>query len=309
MKPELLYIESARYTPESLQLLEEHFTVRHVVHYEDLATALKNAEILVSSLQFQYSTGLLRSAQRLRFVVSNTTGINHIQLAPGIDVKLIYLEDRSEIDSITTTAELALTLILSLIRNLRTNHELVKAGNWDRYVAPGESWRGMKVGIIGLGRLGRKVADFCTLLGMQVQYYDPYVQIKTPVKIDALENLLSTSDIISVHAILNNETWGMLDYRLLSKAKRGCVLVNTARGELIVESDLVRCLEEGIFVGAGLDVLSEEQEHGFLTNNMIARYALNHSNVIITPHIGGACPSSRKFTENLVIERLLRFYR
>ena len=303
MKPKLLYTVSARYSDKSLNELSKYYKLSYINNINELKKELPYAHALITSLENEYSSNLFKNATNLKYIISNTTGINHINLFKGTDIELIYLKDSSVLSELRITAELAITLMFALIRNLRKNIDSVNAGEWDRYNSPGSSFSGKKLGIIGMGRLGGQVADFCKYFGMNVSYFDPYIGTRKYTKIESLNELVSDSDIISVHCRLTKETRNMLNFKVFSKFKKGSIIVNTSRGEVINESDLIKALEEGIISGAGLDVLSFEQNNQ--GTSPILDYSRNNNNVIITPHIGGACVEAREFTEKIVIDDLL----
>ena len=308
MKPDLIYTKSCWYTSASLKRLERHFNIHMVTSKAELVDKLPLAQVLVASLEYDYPVEQFRMAHKLKFIITNTTGINHIHIPEGSDMKLIYLEDRSLIQNITTTAELALTLILSALRNLGENLRSVQNGIWNRYRSPGQSWEGKNVGIVGLGRLGRLVASYCQKLGMNITYYDPYVSDTDYKKVETLVDIVTQADIVSIHATLTPETTGMFDYSIFSHFKNGAILINTARGEVINEADLIQALDEGIISSVGLDVICDEQAESLFDSSPILKYSMEHPNVLITPHIGGACEESRRVTEQIVIEDLLRHY-
>ena len=309
MQPIILYSKNANYSDVSLSRLKKYFKVISYDSDEDISSKIKSAEVLITSIDSFYSQSLLKNATRLRYVVSNTTGINHIELPDKKNIQLIYLNEADEINDIKITAELSIGLIFCLLRNLRVNVESVLSEKWERYLAPGSSFFGKKIGIIGLGRLGSMVADYCSHMGGRIFFFDPYIDNSHGyIKKNTLEEIFSECEIVSVHVKLTTETKGLINYKVLSKSNKGMLLVNTSRGEIIVEDDLIKAMENKIISGAALDVLKGEQDDKFTHNNALLEYHKQNSSLIITPHIGGACKDARIKTENIVINKIFNKY-
>lgn len=176
----------------------------------------------------------------------------------------------------------ALALALALIRNVVAYHRDIQAGRW-HYLSSGPLRRAreMTLGIIGLGRIGKRMAHVSRDVFKRVAAYDPYlIDGDFPQYVERaadLAGLLAASDVVSIHAPLTAETRGMIDAAALSRSKRGSYLVNTARGAIVEIADLLGALDSGILAGAGLDVLPAEPISP--TDRL-----LGHPNVILTPH-------------------------
>ena len=169
----------------------------------------------------------------------------------------------------------------------------------------------MRLGIVGLGRLGRMVARFGQAFEMEVRYFDP----KNPTaevnvgRADSLLDLVSWADVVSLHAPATPETCHLIDRRVLETFRRGSWFINTARGELVDEVALVDLLERGHIAGAAMDVLDGEYGPSFdVASHPLVRYARQHDNLILTPHIGGSTRDAWGETERRVIERAITFF-
>jgi len=175
----------------------------------------------------------------------------------------------------------ALSMALSLIRHLPFYDRDVKAGNW-HYESAGPVRRcsDMTLGIVGLGRIGKRMAHISRNLFKRVIACDPYIidgDFPAYVERASLEGVFEQSDVVSLHTLLNNETRGMIDGRLLGRMKSGSYLVNTSRGAVISEADLVAAVRAGRFDGLGIDVMPNEPVPA---DHPLAR----HPRVILTPH-------------------------
>lgn len=191
---------------------------------------------------------------------------------------------------ITDVADHALSLILSLVRKIPWIHKSTKDGEWDwRKFQPITRLKGKTAGIIGFGRIGRKVAQRLKGFEVELTAYDPYVSPKIfrehKVKRVDLETLLKNSDIITIHVALTRETRHMIGEDELKKMRRDALLINVSRGGVVDEKALYTALKEGWISGAGLDVLEREP---LTRDNLLPSL----SNVIITPHIAWYSTSS-----------------
>ncbi len=179
-------------------------------------------------------------------------------------------------------AEHTLGLLLALTRNIVRHHQDVLDGDWSR--RPMVPLRGRTLGLIGLGRIGRSVAVRAQAFRLRViahdQFADPEFVQRLGIELVDLPTLFSQSDYVSLHAPLNETTRGLINSQTLGQMKRGSFLVNTARGGLVVEKDLLAALESGHLAGAGLDVF--EQEPTPTTNPL-----LKHPSLIASPHLAG----------------------
>ena len=160
----------------------------------------------------------------------------------------------------------------------------------------------LRLGLVGYGRLGRKVALIAKALGMDVAYFDPGKLGSTP----DIVSLARRSDILSLHAVANEETRGLVSREVLEALPRGSAVVNTARGELLDTEALIELLESGHLRCAALDVIDGEYDPYFTNlfgESRIAKYARQHDNLILTPHIGGSTLDAWAETERKVIEK------
>ena len=305
----ILIAESDGFSPLASQRLRER---AHVIEGNldraGLLAAAAEADVLWVRLRNQIDEEILNAAPRLRVIVTNTTGLNHIDVEGARRRGISVLSLRGEADFLRTvraTAELTLGLILALVRRLPAAAAHVNAGGWDRYGFKGHDLYEKTAGIVGLGRLGRIVATYLQALGMQVLASTPEPEPADGVTLVALEELLGRANLVSVHVDLNPGTRGLIGEREFAAMKDGAWLVNTSRGEVVDEPALLRALEHGTLAGAALDVLSGEPPDN-LPFHPLVRYAATHDNLILTPHIGGYTFESLARTELHLTARLMR---
>ena len=233
----------------------------------------------------------LKNFNKLEFICTASTGTIHIDKEFCIEkeIKIISLtEERGVINKIPSTAEHAFALMLSSIRNITEANNSVKEGKWDYEPFIGRQIKSLTIGVIGYGRLGTFFANYCDVFGSQVIVYDPYKDVNHPRirQCKSLDNLAKESDVISLHVHVTNETKGMINLHFLNKCSSSIVLINTSRGEIINEKDLLQFLKNNKSSKYATDVLSSEING--IENNLLKKYFdSNQRQIIITPHIGG----------------------
>ena len=204
-------------------------------------------------------------------------------------------------------AEYAIAGLLLLYRSTFLTSDQVIAGTWPRLESSGRELAGKRLGIVGLGDIGRHTAARAGALGMRLMASDPYVPPVDPVwreltteRVD-LEHLLEESDAISLHVPLTDETRHLIDQAALARMKPDAVLVNTARGGVVDEAALVAALKSGRLGGAVLDVFEEEP----LTVETAAKF-VGVPNLILTPHVAGLTGESNHRLSAVTVESVLR---
>ena len=257
----------------------------------ELKQALANCEILMVRLGRYIGRELFRQAPRLRYVVTATTGLDHIDLgaADAAGVKVVSLRDcPEEIQDISATAEHTIGLLLALLRHTPAAAAHVLDGGWDRNRFWGTQLRGKRLGILGYGRIGAIVAQYAAAFGMEVVACESVRgRIRPPAKAVDLETLLESSDVVSIHVTATSENRRLLDRAALQRLKRGAVLINTARGAILDEAALAEAVSSGRLAGVAVDVLDGEERGGLRSSPLLACARSGH-NVLITPHLGGA---------------------
>lgn len=201
-------------------------------------------------------------------------------------------------------AEHTFSLLLALSRNIVRHHEDVLVGDWTR--RPMVPLRGRTMGLLGLGRIGRSVAVRAQAFRLKViahdQYADPEFVKRLGIELVDLPTLFAQSDYLSLHAPLNDSTRGIVNSQSIGQMKRGSYLVNTARGGLVVEKDLLAALQSGQLAGAGLDVFEEEPTPA--TNPL-----LKLPNVVTSPHLAGGDSQSNEDMGTESARNIIALYR
>jgi D-3-phosphoglycerate dehydrogenase len=308
----ILNAEPENYSAQALEVLQSAGTVEmKALDRDSLLSAVQNVDALIVRLKFQIDEPVFLAAPRLKALVSATTGLDHIDLdcAERRGVKVLSLRGETEfLRSIPATAELTWGLLLALLRNIPSAFRSVQDGHWQRDRFKGHDLAGKRLGVLGLGRIGSMVARYGLAFGMRVMAYDlhPAKWVDGVRKMESMAALLKESDVLSIHVPLNPQTRHLIGKAELDLLPAGAVLVNTARGDILDEQALLEALESGRLSGAALDVLSNERSEA-LSGSPLIEYARRRTNLILTPHIGGATYESMAATEVFMAEKLVRY--
>ena len=277
----------------------------------ELLREVREANVLWIRLRHTIDCEVLAAAPRLRAIVSPTTGVDHIDLGAARNqaVEVLSLRGYGEdLRDVRATVEHTVGLMLALLRHVPAAATHVRAGGWDRDLFWGQELHRKTVGIVGYGRLGRLVARCLAAFDASVLVTDrpgrAIADLEEGVEQCSLDELLSRSDVVTLHASLDDSTRGLLGARELALMPSGSWLVNTARGALLAEDALLAALRDGHLGGAALDVLADEHGEG---SRPLVDYARDNANLLITPHIGGATIESRAKTEGMMAARLAEF--
>ena len=253
---------------------------------------------------------ILKHASNLKIICTASTGTNHIDLnyAKGKNISVISLtEERHIINKISSTAEHAFSLTMASIRHLIHAHDHVMSDKWDYEHFIGRQMDGLTIGIIGYGRLGSLYAKYCKAFGSKIIAYDPYKSIKEEGirQFEDINDVFLHSDVISLHVHVSKETTKMINASSFQSMKSSVVIINTSRGEVINEVDLVSFLSENKLSRIATDVLSNEILDR--TNSPLLNYAKKNKQVLITPHIGGMTKEAQEIAYNHAADLIKRY--
>ena len=247
---------------------------------DDFEAYGKDADGIVAQVGFQLGADLISHLTNCKIIASSGVGFNHIDLEAAKE-KGIYVSNQPEY-CLGEVADHTLALALTVARRLRAYNEQVKAGKWDPLdTLPIYRLQNRTVGLLGFGRIAREVSKRFKAFGLEVIAYDKYADEAVfkafDVKQVSFETLLEASDILSLHVALTEETKGLINYETMKKLPKDALIINTCRGEIINEADLVKVMKEGHLAGAGLDVLISEPPDA--SNEL-----LHMDEVFVTPH-------------------------
>ena len=294
-----------KYPDEAYELLtkglSDKFELEFITEQDELNKVSDLEYVILRTLRIDEN--IIKNNRNLKLIQRWGAGYDTVDIQAA-NSRNIPVTVASGINS-CAVAEHTLLLILALYRHLVQLNNKVKEGIWDRttYASNSYTINGKRVGLIGLGAIGKMVALKTMALGAEVVYYDLYrldseQEESLNVVFLELDELLKTSDIVSIHLPLTSDTVDLITRRELELMKKNAVIVNTSRGGIIKENDLADILTSGSILGAGLDSFEKEPYPRDGRFNAI-------DNVIMTPHIGGTVddlikPMAEKVTNNII---------
>lgn len=248
-----------------------------------LIAKVKGVHALVVRSATKITRKVIEAADSLRVVGRAGVGVDNVDCDAASERGVVVMNTPT--GNTTTTAELALSLLFALARHVTKADRETRSGSWGKKGMMGSEITGKTLGVIGLGRIGKVVADRGLGLKMKVLAHDPYLAPgSTPlpgVEVVELDTLLAKSDFVSLHVPLMDSTKNLISKERIAKMKKGARLVNCARGGLVDEAAVLDAVEKGQLAGAAFDVLAEEppaKEHPLLAKD----------NIIVTPHLGAS---------------------
>lgn len=255
-----------------------------------------DAEAVIAGLD-DLSREVFAACPRLKIIARNGVGLDNVDLTAATEYGIVVTVPLGA--NSTSVAELAIGMMISLVRGIVANHNRVQQGTWERI--PGVELAGKTLGIIGLGRIGKKVARRAAAFGMNVIAYDiaPDYDFAREHRIVFVtrDDLLTACDMVSSHVPLDGSTRNMIDAKALSQMRPGSFLINTARGGVVDHTALVDALDSGHLAGAALDVHPIE---GIVSTTLLGR-----SNVITTTHLGAYTHDSLLYTTQAAVQNII----
>lgn len=271
----------------------QHLPLEHLV----------SANALIIRSRTRIDEELLKKARQLQLIVTCTSGFDHIDLEATQKWGVTVMHTPTA--NIESAAQLTWGLVLSCVNNIQAAHKMVKAGEWNRDQITGIELAGRNYGIVGLGRIGSRVAEMAQAFGMNVVAYDPYQEDEVFERLAiprlSYEEVLKTADVISFHVPKTLETEHMLNRSQFEYIHRGIVLINTSRGSVINENDLCEALEKGWLRSVGLDVYEKEPLN---RNSNLLKYP----NLVLTPHIGANTEDAFFKASQIAANKLMAFF-
>ena len=257
-----------------------------------LLAAIKDAEALVVRNRTQVTEELINAAKNLKVIARAGVGLDNIDVKAADKAGVVVVAGLGA--NALSVAELTLGLALALRRNIVQHDFAAKSGEWVR--TPGREISGSTWGLLGCGATGRATANLLKGFNCKIIGYDPFFKGNSQIQMASWDEVISKSDVISVHMPATPETVGSINASVFSKMKSDAILVNVGRGELVNESDLVSALKSNEIAGAALDVRqSEPPTLGELENL---------DNLILTPHIAGITKESQAAINKILVDNI-----
>ena len=278
--------------------------VRTGLKEDELCQALRGVDALVVRSATKVTRRVLEAADALRVVGRAGIGVDNVDLEAATERGIVVMNTPR--GNATTTAELAIALLLSLARHIPRADRLVRSGKWKAKGLVGTEVHNKTLGVLGLGRIGRLVAERGRGLGMKVVAYDPYLSDEgggspvSGVELLELDALLARADFVSVHVPLNDSTRNLLSWEQFARLKSGARLIQAARGGVVDEEAVLDALSSGKLAGAAFDVFAVEpppKDHPLLARE----------DVIVTPHLGASSEEAQLRVALDIAQQIVNF--
>ena len=276
--------------PAAVEMLKEKASVIDAVNAssEELIKRITDADAVLVRSKPKLTKEILEHAKRLKVIGRAGIGVDNIDMDFATKRGIIVVNAPES--STTTVAEHTFGLILSIARKIPQADANVKSGRWDKKRFMGAEIRGKTLGVLGIGRIGSRVAEMGKAFGMEVISYDPYISIesvqKKGIRLVKLGELLKTSDFITLHLPKTEKTAGLIGKKELESMKPTAYLINCARGGIVNEKALFEALKKNTIAGAAMDVFEKEPPEG--------SPLLGLENFIGTPHLGASTEEAQE---------------
>ncbi len=291
-------------SPQGLARLEDaediEFDIIKGLSPEEFVKTIPPYDGLIIRSSVKVTKEVLAAAANLKAIGRAGVGVDNVDVDEA-SLRGVIVMNTPGANTIAT-AEHAMALLLAMCRNIGPAYTSLKAGRWDRKKYMGTQLYRKTIGIIGMGRIGARVAHRCQAFGMDVITYDPYLtdEVAEELKVERVQlaDLFARSDFVSLHAASTPDTQHIINANTIAQMKEGARLVNTARGALIDETALVEALKSGKIAAAALDVFPEEP----LPNDSALRKL---DNVTITPHLAASTVEAQRDVSTQIVEQML----
>ncbi len=290
----------------ALKPLKEKFDVDIITHRpsdKELRQYLRDYDGIISLLSYKFTEDMFDENVRVKIISNYAVGYDNIPIDKCKEKGIVVCNTPDVLTR--ATAELSFALLISVARRFHEGEELVRSGVWEGWkpdLLLGYELLNMKIGIIGAGRIGTEMMRLCKAFGMDVYYYSRNRKKEADRigKYMELDDLLKEMDAVSLHLSLMKETYHLLNREKLMLMKKGSVLINTSRGDIIDETALIELLKNGHFHGAGLDVFHNEPD----VNEELRKL----DNVVLLPHIGSATYKTRYKMAEIAVNAVINFF-
>ncbi|MFQ5700298.1 MAG: phosphoglycerate dehydrogenase [Acidobacteriota bacterium] len=270
---------------------------------DELASIIARYAALIVRSRTKVTTEILRAASRLEVIGRAGTGVDNIDLEEATRCGVVVMNVPG--GNTISAAEHTLAMLLAMARGIPAAHRSMREGRWERGRFVGSELQGKVLGILGMGKIGREVADRARSFGMEVIGHDPFVSAEDAqrchISFVSLEELLRRADFLTVHTPITDQTRHIIDDRELAACKPGIRIINCARGGIIDEKALAKHIETGHVAGAALDVF-EEEPPGDLPFRQDDR-------VVMTPHLAASTSEAQEKVAACIAEQVRDFLR
>lgn len=302
MKPKLLITD--RFSIEAEAHLKAHFNVLRSESHNPTTEELKDIKALIIRSRTKITKEFLDLAPSVELIITSTSGYDHIDFEETMkrNIKTSYTPEANA----QSTAELTILLMLSCAREINLANKMVRESNWKRTELKAFELSGKTLGIVGLGRVGSRVAKIASAMNMKIYAYDPYIEDEEFQKLHVQRlgytEILRMCNVVTYHVPLTKETYQMLNRRLFEDSLPQMIVINASRGDVFNEQDILYGLETGAIERAGLDVFVKEplpKDSALIT----------HPKVVTTPHIGATTEEAFMASSIMAADKCIDYFK
>lgn len=317
MKKKIIIITPIKHIGNLFQEFRKNFFVTYKpnINYKSLLLEIHKYDILFTNpnkSRVFLDSKILNKAKKLKIISTASTGTNHIDevTASKFGIKILSLKkERKYMSKITSTSDLAFGLMLNLVRNISSAEKSVMKNEWNYEPYIGRQINYLKIGVIGYGRLGSIFLKYASIFSQNLYAYDPLKKNKNKkIKFcKSIKEIFKICDVISLHVHVSKDTINLINKSNLKFFQNGSILINTSRGDLINEVDLIKYLKKNNKSKYGTDVLKNEI-HGIKNNVVYKSSKLKNlkNRILITPHIGGMTKEAQLLAYSYSLKKLLK---
>ncbi len=285
-----------------LQKNNIEFEIKTNLSPDELKKIIINYDGLIVRSATKVTSDIIEMAKNLKIIGRAGAGVDNIDVVSANRKNIIVMNTPG--GNTNATAEHTIGLIFALLRKIPSANETTHKGLWEKKKMKGSELKGKRIGIVGFGNVGKRVAHISHALGMKVSIFSSYFNsVKNNFKnyyASNLNNIISDSDIISFHCKPNKDGNSIININEINLMKKNCILINTARGNLINETDLVNALKNNLIKGAALDVFNNEP--------LKESELFNLENIILTPHIAASTDEAQIVVAEMIANQFCDYF-
>jgi D-3-phosphoglycerate dehydrogenase / 2-oxoglutarate reductase len=293
-----------RISDDAIQLLKNSkfdYEFKPEISVEELLSTIANFDALIVRSRTKVTKDVIASGKKLKIIGRAGVGVDNIDVEAARNRKLTVLNTPNALTN--AVAEFTLGLMLGLSRKIPGADFSVKDGKWEKSKYQGIELKGKTYGTIGIGKIGQKVAELSKAFGMQIVANDvipipPELVSRLSIRVSTQDEVFSLSDFVDIHVPLTPETENLANYSKFRMMKKTAFLINTSRGKVVNERDLLRALNEKLIAGAALDVFEAEPP--------TSRELISNENIIATPHIAGQSAEAQSAAGIEIVELVMK---
>jgi len=295
---------------KSVELLKKNFDITFdqelSKNHNKLKNSIHNFDVLIVRNKTQVNKDILENASNLKFVGRLGVGLDNIDMKYCKKNK-IHVQPATGMNA-DSVAEFVIHSSLSLLKNIPLMHQETLLGNWPRTSISSREFRGKTIGLLGFGLIAKKVSRLAKVFNSDIIAYDPFIDPSVGnefnTKLVSKNELFESADIISIHLPLSNSTKNLLNYNIFKQMLKNPIIINSSRGSIINEKDLLRAYDEKLISGFALDVYELEPVQKEFLNNI-----KKNTNCILTPHIAGVTEESNSRVSEFIAKNVLEFFK